>query len=131
MAAYKAVNQDTGLDFRFWQVTAAPVAASTAYTNLVGTSGKIHSIFLDNTTGSAAAVAVKFYDTGVAPVNGTTLPSFCVGVPGGAKETFFFPEGLSFSTGVGMALSAMSDGFGTPAGSDLSATFARIVIVFK
>ena len=131
MPAYTATNQSTGLDYRFWQVTAAPVAASTAYTNLFGTSGKMYSIFLDNTTGSSAAVCVKFYDTGAAPVNGTTLPSFCVGVGAGDKETFFFPEGMTFSTGVGMALSAMSDGFGTTAGSDLSATFARIVITFK
>lgn len=131
MAAYKATNQSTGLDFRFWQVTAAPVAASTAYTNLFGTSGSIKSIFVDNSTGSSAAVCLKFYDTGAAPVNGTTLPVFCVGVAAGAKETIFFPEGMTFSTGVGMALSAMADGFGTTVGSDLSATFARIVIIFK
>jgi hypothetical protein len=131
MPAYNATNQNTGLDYRYWQVTDAATPSSTAYTNLFGTSGKIYSVWCDNSTGSSAAVCLKFYDTGAAPVNGTTIPSFCVGVAAGAKELIQFPEGLTFSTGVGMALSAMSNGFGTTAGSALSATFARIVITFK
>ena len=110
-------NQFTGIDFRYIKDTG--LTGATARDNAAGTSGKLYAIYVDNTAGSASTASLKLYDT-VAAVEFKIAAS--------ARQAFIFPEGLTFSNGLGYSA---SQGAGTTKGSNLAAAIADLLFVFK
>lgn len=119
-------NQFTGIDFRYIKDTG--LTGATARDNAAGTSGKLYAIYVDNTAGSASTAYLKLYDTVAAVTNGTTVPDFEFKIAASARQAFIFPEGLTFSNGLGYSA---SQGAGTTKGSNLAAAIADLLFVFK
>ena len=133
--ALVSTNAATGLDYRFLNFAATLGTAATGFQNVFGTSGSIYSITILNNTGSGEAGILKLYDTTATVTPGTTVPSHCLPFTYNASSTamsttYVFPEGLPFSSGVGVAVSK-DNSPGTPAGSDLGATVTSCVIAYK
>jgi hypothetical protein len=120
-------NQNTGIDFRYIRDNGGLTGAA-ARDNAAGTSGKLYAIFVDNTAGSASNGYLKLYDTVAAVTNGTTVPDFEFRIVAAARNVFIFPEGLTFSNGLGYSA---SQGAGTTKGSNLGAGIADLYFVFK
>ena len=119
-------NQFTGIDFRYIKDTG--LNGSTARNNAAGTSGKLYAIYVDNTATSNTSGYLKLYDTVAAVTNGTTVPDFEFRVVTATRQVFLFPEGITFSNGLGYSA---SQGAGTTKGSNLGAAYADLLFVFK
>jgi len=119
-------NQFTGIDFRYIKDTG--LTGATARNNAAGTSGKLYMIYIDNTAGSASTGYLKLYDTVAAVTNGTTVPDFEVKFVAATRQVYLFPEGLTFTGGLGYSA---SQGAGTTKGSNLGAAIADLLFVFK
>jgi len=118
-------NQFTAVDFRYFRDTG--LTGATPRSNVFGTSGKLYSIFVNNTSGSPATGYLKLYDTNLPVTEGTTVPSFIFKVSANVIENFNFPEGLTFSSGLGYTI---SDSPGTNAGSAINAV-GNLILTFK
>jgi hypothetical protein len=119
-------NQFTGIDFRYIKDTG--LNGSAARNNAAGTSGKLYAIYVDNTATSNTSGYLKLYDTVAAVTNGTTVPDFEFRVVTATRQVFLFPEGITFSNGLGYSA---SQGAGTTKGSNLGAAYADLLFVFK
>jgi len=118
-------NQFTAVDFRYFRDTA--LTGATSRPNVFGTSGKLYSIFVNNTSGSPATGYLKLYDTNLPVTEGTTVPSFIFKISASVIENFTFPEGLTFSSGLGYTI---SDSPGTNAGATINA-IGNLIFTFK
>ena len=120
-----ANNQVSHIDFKFLKDTG--MTGAVERDNAFGSGGKLYSIFIDNTSGGATAGYLKLYDTALAVTEGTTVPDFCFKVPN-SRHLLQFPEGITFSNGLGYTIST---GKGTTAGSAISAAANPTVFTFK
>ena len=74
-----------------------------AATVVKATAGTIYTLNANNTT--AAARYVRLFQKATAPTLGTDVPSVVVTVPAGSsKEISFAPGGLTFGSGIGVAV---------------------------
>jgi hypothetical protein len=71
------------------------ISGATSNNNVLGTSGKVYMVDVDNAA-NAAATYCKLYDDGN-PVVGTTAPHFIFRVPAGQRRSMVIPEGMDFS----------------------------------
>lgn len=76
-------------------------ATATADCDVLGTTGSIVMIDVDNAA-NAAASFLKFYDNGN-PTVGTTAPDFVVRIPAGVRRQLVIPEGLAFAVALSFA----------------------------
>jgi hypothetical protein len=68
------------------------------------TSGKLHSIVVDNTANAGAASFLKLWDLAVGSVTvGTTVPDYIVKIPAATKSTIIFHDGLAYGTALTVA----------------------------
>lgn len=82
-------------------------AATTNATALKGSSGRIHSLTLTNT--SAAIKYFKLYNKATAPTVGTDVPIMVIGVPTLATVVPIVSDiGMFFSTGIAFATTGLS-----------------------
>lgn len=85
---------------------------------LTNTTGTVHAIFIDNTSGSSVNF-LKIYDTGVV-THGTTAPIFCVPAPASASMRVYSKQGITISS----ALSVCASSGAATAGSAPGGTIA-------
>ena len=123
--AFSQNNQFTSVDFRYFRDTA--LTGATSRSNVFGASGKLYSIFVNNTAGTPATGYLKLYDTNLAVTEGTTVPSFIFKISANVIENFTLPDGLTFSSGLGYTI---SDSPGTNAGSAINA-IGNLILTFK
>jgi len=123
-------NQNVSIDFRYIKDTGLQggSGANNNRSNIMGTSGKLYSIFIDNTETNNGTGYLKLYDTAAAVTEGTTEPSFIFKVQAAMVGTWSFPEGLTFSAGMGYAI---SDSPGKNAGAALGAKVKNLIFTFK
>jgi len=140
-----ATNQATGLNYRFLVFSAMDKTVTTTYQNVFGTSGKLYSITINNSTGSPDHGLIKLFDTTAAltvsageyaispsavipfsKVDGTLTPSTT------AFTQILFPEGLEFSNGLGIAISKdVSTSYGILAANALAEDVTSVVLAYK
>jgi len=118
-------NQFTSVDFRYFRDTALTGGASRS--NVFGAAGKLYSIFVSNKSGTPATGYLKLYDTNLTVTEGATVPSFIFKISANVVENFTFPEGLTFSSGLGYTI---SDSPGTNAGAAINA-LGDLIFTFK
>ena len=123
--AFSQNNQFTSIDFRYFRDTA--LTGATARSNVFGAAGKLYSIFVNNTGGTPGTGYLKLYDTNLTVTEGATVPSFILKISANVIENFTFPEGLTFSTGLGYTI---SDSPGTNAGAAINAV-DNLIFTFK
>lgn len=89
-------------------------AATTNSTSIKTSAGMVYGVHITNIDDSV--VYLKFYDKASAPTVGTDTIKFVVGCPvaavdaDGASVDPFWPQGITFSTGIGCGLvSAITD----------------------
>jgi len=70
---------------------------------LTGTTGSVHTIFIDNTSGSTTNF-LKLYDTSVV-THGTTDPVFCVPVAASARMRVYTTQGITISSALSVCAS--------------------------
>jgi hypothetical protein len=100
----------------------AIVSLATTNPGLVkSTPGNLYGFILSNTS-TIAWAWVKLYDTTTAPVPGTDTPVAVFGLPPAQTIAKSFPVGLSFATGIGVAMTA------NPAPTDTTAILAGQVV---
>ena len=95
-------------------------AATTNATLVKGSEGRIFGYALTNTT--AAFKYVKFYNKATAPVVGTDVPVFTLGLPPNSTTVSDPIAGFSFTTGIGFGIT------GAVAEADTTATAANDVV---
>lgn len=64
--------------------------------NVIGGTGNVYAIRIDNSVVGSTEVYVKLYDS-AAPTYGTTAPSAKFRVPAETTREFLFPRGMDFS----------------------------------
>jgi hypothetical protein len=70
-------------------------ATKTPDNDVLGTSGKVYMVDVDNAA-NAAASFLKLYDDGN-PTVGTTVPAFVLRVPAGQRRALVVPEGMDYT----------------------------------
>ena len=140
-----ATNQATGLSYRFLVFSAMDKTVTTTYQNIFGTSGKLYSITINNSTGSPDHGLIKLFDTtakltvsageyAVSPsavipfskVDAAPTPSTV------AFTQILFPEGLEFTNGLGIAVSKdVSTSYGILAANPLAEDVTSVVLAYK
>jgi len=76
-------------------------AATTNATNIKSSAGKVTGWYIYNS--NASARKVNFYNSNATPVLGTTALYFAVVIPGLSAANVSFPDGIDFSTGIGIS----------------------------
>ena len=140
-------NLNTGLSFRFLVFGSMDKTVGTVYRNVFGGPGKLYSITINNSQGSAAHGLIKLFDTtaaltvaaseyAVSPsavipftkqdTSGTTIANRT------AFTTILFPDGLQFTNGLGVAIApdAATD-FGIKAANSLGDDVTSVVLAYK
>lgn len=105
------------------------LTATTAVSDAFGAGGKLYFLYVSS-SGSASAGSfdyLKLFDTKEQVTVGTTLPDFILPINYGATEIFHFPDGVTFTNGLGYNA---SNGPGTAAGSSPARTIT-LQMVFK
>ena len=118
--AASVTTQQNSLGTKVGEDTAA---TATAVTNVIGSSGTIYYVEVDNTANSAASY-LKIYNAS-GPTVGTTAPDLILRATGSTREYFVFPTGLAFGTAVSYACVSAAGTGGT--GSPSSSVTIRIV----
>lgn len=98
--------------------------ATTNGNNIKSTVGQVYGWFMSNT--NASPRFVKLYNSATSPTVGTTTPLMTITIPGnsnGAGTNVDFSSGISFSSGIGIAIT------GLVADSDTTAISANEVVV--
>ena len=114
-------KQSTRVDY---SQLADSLTTNTPVNDAFGTNGKLYFLFVKSAGGGTDYF--KLYDT-KSQVTGTSLPSFIFPITGGASEVFHFPEGVTFTEGVGYA---GCNAGGTGLGANPSGTLT-VQMVFK
>lgn len=122
-----ATNQATHIEFRFLKDTGLIGGATNERDNAFGTSGKLYSIFVDNTAAGAKGY-LKLYDTASAVTVGTTVPDLCIRIEHNERHMFQFPEGITFQNGMGYTVDLSP---GTATSGAISAAANPTVFTFK
>ncbi len=140
-ATFALTNQATGLSYRFMRFGEMDKTAATTYRNVFGTSGKLYSITINNAESSAEDGLIKFFDTvadvthsvGVYSLTPSLVLPFPVAATGVlAVTTIFFPEGLTFSNGLAIAIGKdASTDYAIKAANDLADDVTSVVLAFK
>jgi hypothetical protein len=91
--------------------------ATTNATLVKGSAGVVLGWYLYNT--SAAAKFLKFYNKATAPVVGTDVPLFTVGLPTGGGTVIEWYNTIAFGAGIAYAITgAVADSDTTPTAAD-------------
>ena len=98
-----ANNQVSHIDFRFLKDTGLTGGASGERDNAFGSGGKLYSIFI-NGTAAGSSFFLKLYDKAGAVDETADYPDFLFKLDQG-QELLQFPEGITFSNGLGYAVS--------------------------
>tara|TARA_R100001510_G_scaffold50563_1_gene49669 strand:+ start:533 stop:967 length:435 start_codon:yes stop_codon:yes gene_type:complete len=140
-----ATNLATGLNYRFILFSAMDKTVTTTYRNVFGTSGKVYSITINNSTGSPDHGLIKLFDTTAAltvsgceyAVSPSAVIPFSKADAAPTPDTIaftqiMFPEGLEFSNGLGIAISKdVSTSYGIKAANALAEDVTSVVIAYK
>jgi hypothetical protein len=81
-------------------------AASTNATLVKATAGRVYGWSLSNTT--AAYKFVKLFNKATAPVPGTDVPVFTIGIPANSSVSISHPAGMAFATGIGYSITNLA-----------------------
>jgi hypothetical protein len=76
-------------------------AATTNATNIKASAGTVNGWYIYNS--NANARKINFYNSNTTPVLGTTTISYSVVIPGLAATNVSFPDGINFSSGIGIS----------------------------
>jgi hypothetical protein len=98
-----ANNQVSHIDFKFLSDDGLIGGAGTERDNAFGTSGKLYSIFV-NATSAGGQFYLKLYDKAGAVDETSDFPDFQFKLDA-AREMLQFPEGITFSSGLGYTVS--------------------------
>ena len=112
--AASVTTQNNALGAKVVEDTAA---TATAVTNVIGSSGTLYYVEVDNTNNSAASYFKVYNATG--PTVGTTAPDLILRAPASTREYFVFPTGIAFATAISYACvtAAGTGGTGSPSSS--------------
>lgn len=80
-------------------------AATTNAASVKASAGNIYGWFLFNGHQTYTRY-VKFYDKATAPVVGTDVPVMTIPLPSGAGANVSFPQGVGFTNGIALAITA-------------------------
>lgn len=86
-------------------------AASTNATSVKGAEGKVFGIVVNNV--NAAVRYLKLYNKATAPTVGTDAPVMTIAIPAASVQSFEFPDGILFGTGIAFALTTEATDAGT------------------
>tara|TARA_R100000654_G_scaffold27339_2_gene51372 strand:- start:8882 stop:9253 length:372 start_codon:yes stop_codon:yes gene_type:complete len=98
-----ANNQVSHIDFKFLKDTGLQGTASTERDNAFGAGGKLYSVFI-NGASAGAQFFLKLYDKAGAVDETSDFPDFQFKLDD-AQELLQFPEGITFSNGLGYTVS--------------------------
>ncbi len=118
--AASVTTQSNSLGTKVVEDTAA---TATAVTNVIGSSGTLYYVEVDNTANSAATYFKVYNATG--PTIGTTAPDLILRAPASTREYFIFPTGIAFATAISYAAVTAAGTGGTSSAS--SAVIIRMV----
>ena len=96
---------------------------ATAVTNVIGSTGTLYYVEVDNTNNSAASY-LKIWDH-ASPTVGTTAPNMVLRAPASTREYIVFPTGIAFATAISYACVTAAGTGGT--GSPSSAVTIRLI----
>ena len=93
--ALKVTSWPEGFDYR---VVYEDNATNTASKHVTGTSGKLHSVTINNSQGTDSCFLKIADSTSATP--GTTEPDWLIRCGSANTETYSIPWGISFSNGI-------------------------------
>ena len=80
-----------------------------AGTSIKATAGQVYGWYIYNN--NAGVSYVNFYNTNTAPTSGgTTTLFFSLGIPANGGANVFIPQGIAFSSGIGIAITTLRNG---------------------
>ena len=83
-----------------------------AGTSIKATAGQVYGWYIYNN--NALPSYVNFYNTNTTPTSGTTTLFFSLGIPANGGANVFIPQGIAFSSGIGIAITTLRNGTVTP-----------------
>ena len=120
--AITILNNDTIAGSQIWINTDCENSAQ----SLKASSATIFLIEIDNSANGAEIEFVKFWNS-AGPTVGTTAPEMIIQIPGGAKRSMIFLDGLVFATGLEIAAVTTAGTAGTT--SPTSSLIVKVVFV--
>lgn len=140
-----ATNLATGLNYRFLLFSDMDKTVTTTYQNVFGTSGRLYSITINNSTGTPDHGLIKLFDTtaaltvsgGAYAVSPSAVIPFSKADAAPTPDTvaftqILFPEGLEFTNGLGIAVSKdVGTSYGILAANALAENVTSVVLAYK